>query len=598
MLRDNNTVQQPAPVFPRGGESEKLVNRPVELDMSLKGLRMFISPLPQQLLAVAASGRSFADSVAELIGNSAVALTASNARTMFLPEWVAAMRNHVKAVSTRDREIDYVDTFTAYRTLHPHLSPESVLQDTKRLLAVMRKAAIPLQVFDLSSTNLPEGMPDQDDVVRDLTETLGAAGQSLRELALPVSPVTAKAISETTFSKLETLELHFKEISKLVESMEVDGAPGVFGFEQMLQAVESSTGTESSLRELRMSQMLEAPFRSRDSPGYCERLCSQVKSLEVETTSWIDSKKPKEDDNIAMFIALFSNLEYLHWNGAVLPKHIETIRRGCPNLQRVSLDPRVRYESALDGGPLQMTLSRDVSVLNEIFERSQGTLVSVKLQGFMSVEQLETLGKSNPMLQALEIEIGRENIGALVPLLATHCRNMRRLHLQHTPNLENEECLGAEGWTKLACAVQSASAELREFSLVPFDDHEPVEENVTETLEAMVSILESLGERANGITFNFPFGTLNSRVLVSAITRLLHTAARHCTNLRTFRLVLYIVDADYHWEGESDRRPDMYQELLQARDELLVKAPNLRRLDLGWLEQEAQEYIDEFGVED
>lgn len=587
MVRDDGPIPQPVP-YVTGFGVHKYAH---PLEISLLGVKATSSPFPPHLLPLAQSSRALATSVAELLGDFATALTANNTKTKLLPQWATALREHAKAVSAWDREAVYVESMGSH-TMFPHLSPENVLKDNERLLSALGKAAIPLQVLDVSNVNLHKVEKAKEKIADDLRETLKAAEDSLRELAVPVSDIAAKAISQVALPGLETLELHFKDVLAYVASVDNDCASDMFGFADMLQAVEQQMGSDSKIRELRLFSLLEAPFWNVNEPKYCPLLCNTVTSLQVMDSSWLYVKKPKEDDAIALFISLFPNLKRLQWNGDVTPKHLQTIMKGCPSLERLILNLRNLSGNFSEQGGLSSGHGvRDKATIADIFAATQGKLCGLTLAGHMSVEQWNTLGECSPFLESVRTEIGRQTVGALVPLLGTQCRNIRRLCLSFTEDVE--ESLGAEGWATFASAVQSASAELREVILISVDEREPMELDLEEMLDAMVAVIESLGDRASEIRFHSPSGTTSYRVVVTAMIRLVRAAAQHARNVKHLSFALHVADAEYDWGGDEDIASQLWQELLDARKELRENTPLLRTLFLDGLDQEAEEYFDE-----
>lgn len=596
MLRIDGSAVSLSPIRQRALSFDTFAKPP--LAISLRGLNKFFSPLPPHLLPVAQSCRALAAAVAELLGGTAIALNANNAKTRLLPEWVIALRNHVKAVSAWDQE-----TVDVVGIRHPHLSWDSVFNDGKRLLKALREAAIPLQVLDLSNVELHKVEKDMENMVGDLRATMMAAKYSLRELSLPVSHIVERVLSQVAFSCLQTLNLHFKAILELVERVETHGASGLLGFADMLQAIEGRLGGGSKICELRLCSVLEAPFSRMDDPNYCPRVCAAVTSMEIENSPWLykpwlykpwlyENKPKDEDDNIALFISLFPSLKRLKWNGDVTPSRIQTIIRACSSLEQLVLEPYKRFEPWSEHSNL-FSHVRNAAMLPDIFIATQGKLRSLKLKGKMTVEQWKTLAESSPLLETLETEIGQSTVGALVPLLGTYCRCIRRLHVWLSDN--SRESLSGQGWTTFANAVQGASAKLKEVSLVCETAYRPVEVDVEEMVAAMVAIMECLGDRATVITFRAPTATFGFHALLTAMIRLVRAAARYVRNVEHLCFELALVDADYDWGGDGDMASQLWQDVLNARRELRENTPRLQTLYMDRLDQEGAEYFEGLG---
>lgn len=534
-------------------------------------------PLPRTLLHVALSCRTLASAVAELLRKEATFLAANNTGLEVFPGWVIALSQHAKALSTRD----YVMDTAGIDGVAPpaHLSEESKCHYTHRLFRCLRKSNIVLQVLDIANLPLHKIQAGREELVADLTCILSTAAHQLRELSVSMDSIVADALQHVAMPVLHTLEL-MGHIFDDEESLDVGST--CTAAHMLRTADDALQKGGGALTVLNLGLIQDVPLFE---PHEQLAMWRTVETLRVDGSFSIADQGDAQMDALVDFMALFSNLRCVSWDGDLTEARISRIVASCPLLERMSLNPIYVYTE--DPGDDSLSEDeRDVDSLSRIFMACQGKLVSLKLRGFMSAEVWGVLGRYNPNLESVTTQISTESAYALIPLLGTHCRNVKEVELRV---LKAEPSLGYFGWGMFQKAVESASEELQVIHV----RHEALESDVEPTINAIACIMEAMGKRAKDFSFEVPLDTRDFKPLVQGLVHIARTAARYNENLEILYLDFTAADgfADYEWWVDEDSKRDYWKELLIAERDLKRRVPSLKSLQLSLLDDTAREFF-------
>lgn len=563
--------------------------------LSLHAATNLRTTLPNQLLPLALTSPLLADAVAAAMGPPATFLTANNAGAHHLPTWIHALAPHVTAVSAWDWQAAYVDSMGEMPTF-PHVSMHTRCENARRLIEALAIEAIPLKVLGIADAPLHRFSGTSASVATaHLVRTLSACASSLTQLAVPVSSVSAFALSMIELPHLHTLELHMRAILEYVDAFKMGCVSHLCSFSDMFLAFrchERPPFATSSIRELKMLDVVEAPFQSHSHPHFASALCTSVTSLYIRNSCTIQDMAPGEDDRIANFISLFSNLRRLRWNGDITAGQLHIILNGCLLLDNITLEPPYRYEEITSEEPYDHI--RDIALLPRILAASRGKLCSLSLEAHLTKQQWTMLGKNCPALESITTEISADNVHALIDFLGIHCRKLRALVLSFIP--DTEISLGARGWKGFATAISAASHELKEVSLESDNEHLPLEYDMKEMSICMASVFQSLGTRAEIVRFQVPMATSAYMIMLSSLCHLLQAAARYCCNMKHLILSLRAGDVDSTWGNDTHMAPHMWKTVLNSRMLLRTNCPNLQTLYVDGWDQEAEEFFQDLAA--
>lgn len=538
--------------------------------------------IPKTLLHIALSCRTLGSAVAELLRNDAVALIAQHTKIRFLPGWVIALSHHIKAISTWDIEIG--DVGIADTDVSPNLTEEDLCYDTKRLLSCLRVANIALHVLDIASLPLHRIEGDRQVLVEHLVHILNASKHRLMELSIPVDHIVARALQHVALPLVHMLEIH----GPILDDEESIPTGNICTAAQLLCVVDDSLRrVGGALKSLRLAGI---------EGGSLLMMRDQAKMYQtVETLSVGDSIYSRDTDVYARnvnalvdFIALFSNLRNFSWNGDVTEARLNRIVAACPRLEQITLTPLYNYTHS-EGEDSLSDDERDIDSLSGVFMACQGKLVSLKLRGFIPVEDWTALGRYNPHITRVSMEIGIDNVAAMIPFLGTHCRNVTALEFK----LDREnQSLGAAGWGLFQRAVESASEELQFIHVLNPSMSTALENDIEPAIDAMVGIFKALGDRARNICLEVPLNTRDYKPLVQALVRIARAAANFAKNLRYLQLDFAVSEGeDYFWWVDEDSERDHWNELLIANYELRRQVPSLEDVYLSGLDITAKKYF-------
>lgn len=533
--------------------------------------------IPPDLLPVAQSSPLLSTAVASVLGPRVRFLTRCVTATK-LADWVRALAPHIKVVSFYEPMLARLAGGTSYHwDICPgNFKPRSLLREGITVLEAVSEPMIALRALDL--THVPVYWDDtpKGTLNSKLHSSLAIAfrhnAATLRELALPVSDVCARALEEVHLPKLEIAAFEFRA-PEYLESEQAE-EPWQCDIARMLHALQVSGGGGKGIRDLRLRNVLRNPLLGRDADGLSPEFLRGVKALDVVTllAHWCDNKQA----DIATTCELFPELKCVRWNTHFTGEVMEHMVAKCPLLEEIHIDTHMTYLDI----PGAMKVFGVRCELPRVFEGAGDKLRSIILHGVFSTETIHALGATNPNLGSLELDVNLCNVSALVPLLTSQCRKLHNLDLKFYENpMQGLAVPAMDGWQSLITAVCGASDALHVLKVADMEYTFADARDNDVLVEGICEILESLGDEVENVEFDIAVRITDYQVLFAAVRRVVETAIGWCGNLEKLSVTMETEEAS-HWNNEEEKIMERAS-LLRAQKRLWKSARRLHCLDLG-----------------
>lgn len=440
-------------------------------------------------------------------------------RSNRLSEWISILGKHVKAFGlTGASELETCEEDCEENCKCDNL--HKGMLKTLKALHTNDVSLVALDIEDLETTDPYRA----EEIAEVLIKALRRSSSSLKEMALHVNWATAMALPAVTLPKLDIVQISSFDHDSFADLVFKDLPNHSQLLSDILESLNGHTNRYakiSTVRELRLLEIYEAPTVDR---GKCLSLFSAIQDLVLTC-------RPTSNHNeIAMFIANFRSLRTLQWvTESICPEDMNNIFAGCPELNNLELF--IENRNIL---PEDIPVAENTSRLNDLFVSFRGKLEAIVIQSNLSCSHIHSLAENNPNLLALKMEIDFASVEALGFLLAIQCRKLRMLKVRYSRDAN--DCLGPNGWPAFARAICSSSNELLEISFEANLTGPMLESATFEMVEAIIDILEFMGDRAFSVEFRVPMGTRNPFTVMETVHRTLNVAKIHCRSIQNLCL--------------------------------------------------------------
>lgn len=521
--------------------------------------------MPHELLAPALSAPVISIAVASILGPRARFLTRQVAKTR-LADWAHALLPHVQAVSFYDDSlVNYAGVDLSIARDHAGMLLQvALLREGIAVLEAVSEPPVALRVIDLVCVPVFRNEHLKETFYGALVTALRHNAASLRELALPVSDVCARALDKVHLPALEVALFEFSE-PNYVES-ELSEKPWLCDMARMLRALQKSGGGGKGVRDLRLENLVRAPLLD----GLSLEFLHGVKTLEVDCGL-------ADAFDMTSVVHLFPELRCVHWNMTLIRADVERLVAACPLLEEIHNGAKPLYRDDPDD------FYDIVDELARTFQATGGKLrytSLIEMNGNIPSDLINALGVSSPHLEKLDVSLSRSNASALVPLLTTQCRKLQSLCL-----FCEVDAPGTAGWKCLTAAVCGASDTLREVEVLGnvghdmnFFDGFTNEHDVQGLVVGMCKMLEKLGDRGLKVSFKLDTRVEEFRIIFGALRHVVEAATKYCENIEWFEVSLG-VGLDCIWNNEEEINREFYG-LLEAVEMLRTSARRLHFLAL------------------
>lgn len=519
--------------------------------------------IPPELLAPAQSSPVISTAVASVLGPRARYLT-RNATKDNLADWVRVLAPYVQAVSFDDSKLPE-------RDYHSHHKSDRVLRESIANIKAVTEPLVALRVLD--AYNLPFDLGEHDVTRSVLVAALRHNAATLRELALPVCYVCARALEEVRLPVLEVAQFDFRKsgfwVTRITEK------PGMYNMADMLRALQKSRGGDKGVRDLRLGNFLSMPLMRTEEHGLMPEFFSGVRALEV--TPDMRGK----DLDVAEICALFPQLRCVHVPWGLTESRMRRLVQACPLLEDIHIGR---------DAPMWIIVEEvhDVGLLPGIFEAVSGKLRSIVLCGTISADSLHALGVTNPNLASMKLVVWQGNVSELLQF-TSQCRMLKKLELVYSAHWDDHVGVGSVVLQCMTAAICGASDALRVVTVTMKKYRYSGGENVDELVLALCEILKRLGLHAEMVTFRVSPETREYQVLFEAVRRIIEAATKWCRNMLSFQVDFAMYDMSY-WNSMEEMQAECAA-LVEARDRFWTSAQSLHRLDLANVDKIAEERI-------
>ncbi|PXF40373.1 hypothetical protein BWQ96_09915 [Gracilariopsis chorda] len=528
---------------------ELSLNRYRPHEISLEAARYERPPLPKDLLSLATCSKDLAEVTVGFLGPYVQFLTAQSAEEK-LSNWIIALGPFVRAVSLWAPN-SHNNGFTSQAMNSERFN--SLL----RILNAVAWRNVSLTVLDLRDARLTFHSEDKQASLMDgLLRALQQNRLTLKELALPLTPVCVDTLKRVVMPALQILD---------VESPDFSSWP------QPSHSEYSASYHERALRGLIAcyGRVYGSNFGSVHTLRYTSntvsfRFCRTLGTLCSSTTfDSIKVLKVTSCIGIDEFVAVFPGLESLYLDLAyITPQAMQSIVRSCPNINQIHLKA--------------MELLEGISTVRETLQFADGKLRAFRVRQELSPTELNRIGESNQNLSFLETRIAPESIPSLSQMFYRSFKNLRQLTLHICD--QSEQTIGIEGWRLLCDGCKNLSCLERLTIGDPW--YRRTERDVEGFLNAVQQILQDMGSRAKSFRLYTPAEIYEVGELVHELCRLMRTCSVHTKNMEELVLRISVPLYEYSFEDSFQAEKSLFMNLLETRNHLISSLSQLYHLDL------------------